>query len=129
MNLATQFPLDRDSGTPLGVQLAEALARAVSEGELSPGDQLPSVRHMAAMAGVNVNTVRTVYGRLEQEGLLSSEHGRGTFIQGATGAESADPASDREYRRELMRQIGELERQVAYYTRHRIVGAPDPPPH
>jgi len=129
MNLATHFPLDRDSGTPLGVQLADALARAVSDGELSPGDQLPSVRQMATMAGVNVNTVRTVYGRLEQQGLLSSEHGRGTFVRGERAGGEADPASDREYRRELMRQIVELERQAAYYTRHRIVGAPDPPRH
>ncbi len=129
MNLATQFPLDRDSGTPLGVQLAEALARSVSAGELSPGDQLPSVRQMASMAGVNVNTVRTVYGRLEQQGILSSEHGRGTFVRGERAGGEADPASDREYRRELMRQIVELERQTAYYTRHRIVGAPDPPQH
>ena len=29
----------------------------------------------------------------------------------------------------MLRQIGELERQAAYYTRHRIVGAPEPPPH
>jgi DNA-binding transcriptional MocR family regulator len=76
---------------------------------------------------VNVNTVRTVYGRLEQQGLLSSEHGRGTFVRGAS-APTMDPASDREYRRELMRQIVELERQAAYYTRHRIVGAPESPP-
>jgi DNA-binding transcriptional regulator YhcF (GntR family) len=123
MNLATQFPLDRESGVPLGVQLAERLTEAVRSGELNPGDQLPSVRAMATLAGVNVNTVRTVYGRLEQQGLLSSEQGRGTFVQG----DQADPASDREYRRELMRQIAELERQVAYYTRHRIVGAPEPP--
>ena len=83
---------------------------------------------MATLAGVNVNTVRTVYGRLEQQGLLSSEHGRGTFVRGGTPAAAPDPAEDREYRRELMRQIGELERQAAYYTRHRIVGAPEPPP-
>jgi DNA-binding transcriptional regulator YhcF (GntR family) len=125
MTLATQFPLDRDSGVPLGVQLAERLTTAVRSGELNPGDQLPSVRQMASLAGVNVNTVRTVYGRLEQQGLLSSEQGRGTFVQG----DQADRASDREYRRELLRQIGELERQAAYYTRHRIVGAPEPPPH
>ena len=71
---------------------------------------------MAEMAGVNVNTVRTVYARLEQEGLLVSEHGRGTFVGGAS---SESRASDREYRRELLRQIVELERQAAYYTRHR----------
>jgi len=126
MTLATHFPLDRESGVPLGAQLAERLAGAIRAGELGPGDQLPSVRQMAALAGVNVNTVRTVYGRLEQEGLLSSEHGRGTFVRGASA--DADPGSDREYRRELMRQIAELERQAAYYTRHRIVGAPEPPP-
>jgi len=127
MTLATHFPLDRGSGVPLGVQLAETLAGAIQSGELSAGDQLPSVRQMASLAGVNVNTVRTVYGRLEQQGLLSSEQGRGTFVREAPG--EARPGSDREYRRELMRQIGELERQAAYYTRHRIVGAPEAPPH
>ena len=128
MDLATQFPLDRSSGVPLGVQLAEKLAAAVQGGALKPGDKLPSVRQMATLAGVNVNTVRTVYGRLEQQGLLTSEHGRGTFVRGGERAAKAGPDEDREYRRELMRQIGELERQAAYYTRHRIVGAPDPPP-
>jgi GntR family transcriptional regulator len=127
MTLATHFPLDRQSGVALGVQLATTLESAIRDGELSAGDQLPSVRQMAALAGVNVNTVRTVYGRLEQGGLLSSEHGRGTFVRGAR-AGAGDLAADREYRRELMRQIGELERQAAYYTRHRIVGGPEPPP-
>ena len=128
MDLATQFPLDRASGVPLGVQLADKLAAAVEDGALKPGDKLPSVRQMATLAGVNVNTVRTVYGRLEQQGVLSSEHGRGTFVRGGETAAGAGPAGDREYRQELMRQIGELERQAAYYTRHRIVGAPEPPP-
>jgi GntR family transcriptional regulator len=123
---STQFGLDRDSGIPLGVQLAEKLREHVERGRLTGGDKLPSVRQMAELARVNVNTVRTVYARLEQEGLLVSEHGRGTFVGGQT-SESAD--SGREYRRELLRQIGELERQAAYYTRHRIVGAPEPPPH
>ena len=120
----TQFELDRRSGVPLGVQLADQLRRMLREGELKPGDQLPSVRQMAGLAGVNVNTVRTVYARLEQEGILNSEHGRGTFVRGAREGAT----EDREYRRELMRQIGELERQAAYYTRHRIVGGPEAPP-
>jgi GntR family transcriptional regulator len=124
MSGSTQFALDRESGVPLGVQLAEKLELLVAERSLRPGDQLPSVRQLAALAGVNVNTVRTVYARLEQRGLLSSEQGRGTFVR---GAEPAPGSEDREYRRELMRQIGELERQAAYYTRHRIVGAPEAP--
>jgi DNA-binding transcriptional regulator YhcF (GntR family) len=121
---ATHFELDRESGVPLGAQLAAKLRDLVEGGELKPGGQLPSVRQMAVLAGVNVNTVRTVYARLEQDGLLSSEHGRGTFVR---GGEPAGRSEDREYRRELLRQIGELERQAAYYTRHRIVGAPEQP--
>ena len=121
---ATHFALDRESGVPLGAQLAEKLEQLVSDRALNPGDQLPSVRQMAALAGVNVNTVRSVYAKLEQRGVLSSEHGRGTFVRGS-GAADGD---DREYRRELMRQIAELERQASYYTRHRLVGAPEPPP-
>ena len=128
MTLATHFPLDRGSGVPLGVQLAETLAEAIRGGELSPGDKLPSVRAMATLAGVNVNTVRTVYGRLEQQGVISSEHGRGTFVRNSEAQGAGGAAEDREYRRELMRQISELERQAAYYTRHQIVGAPEPPP-
>ena len=124
MTLATQFELDRESGAPLGEQLAEKLRRLVRGGDLKVGDKLPSVRQLAALARVNVNTVRTVYARLEHEGLLSSEQGRGTFVR---GAEAPAGSEDREYRRELMRQIGELERQAAYYTRHRIVGVPEAP--
>ena len=112
----------------MGVQLTGKLEGAIRTGELSAGDQLPSVRAMATLAGVNVNTVRTVYGRLEQQGLINSEHGRGTFVRGAEARGEGDAAAGREYRRELMRQIVELERQAAYYTRHRIVGAPEPPP-
>ena len=121
--LARELPLARD-GRAVGAQLAEKLAALVAGGQLKPGEQLPSVRHLAEAAGVNVNTVRSVYARLEQQGLLTSEQGRGTFVR---GERAAPVPENREYRRELMRQIGELERQVAYYTRHRIVGAPEPP--
>src|SRR4051794_41960453 len=43
---------------------------------------------MAADTGVNANTVRAVYARLEAEGLLDTHHGRGTFV--AEGAEGSD---------------------------------------
>jgi DNA-binding transcriptional regulator YhcF (GntR family) len=64
----------------LGTQLAWALRTAIATGELAAGVKLPSVRELAQLAGVNVNTVRSVYARLEDEGLIGSEHGRGTFV-------------------------------------------------
>ncbi len=77
------FSVDRKSDLPLGIQLAWKLRGMIARGALRSGDRLPSVRELAGFAGVNVNTARGVYAGLEEEGLLSSEHGRGTFVTGA----------------------------------------------
>lgn len=71
--------VDRDYDLPLGVQLAWKLRALIASGRIAPGDRLPSVRELAERAGVNVNTVRSVYGRLESDGFLVSRHGLGTF--------------------------------------------------
>ena len=83
--------LDRESEIPLGVQLAWHLKARIVQGELGAGERLPSVREMAADTGVNANTVRAVYARLEAEGLLDTHHGRGTFVtpEAQTGGELA----------------------------------------
>src|SRR5215208_2455731 len=72
--------LDRSSDIPLGTQLAWKLRAAIATGRLTPGDRLPGVRELALDAGVNVNTVRAVYARLAEQGVIVSEHGRGTFV-------------------------------------------------
>jgi DNA-binding transcriptional regulator YhcF (GntR family) len=106
--------VDRAAELPLGAQLAGRIRTALREGRVAAGDRLPSVRELAEAAGVNVNTVRTVYARLESEGLVRSEHGRGTFVTGRRPA-GDDAAS----RRDLRRQIAELEA--------RLVRLPPPP--
>jgi DNA-binding transcriptional regulator YhcF (GntR family) len=72
--------IDRDDDLPVGVQLAWKLRGAIANGRLGPGDRLPSVREIAETSGVNVNTARTVYGKLEREGLIVTRHGLGTFV-------------------------------------------------
>jgi DNA-binding transcriptional regulator YhcF (GntR family) len=72
--------VDRSSEVPLGTQLAWKLRTLIASGDLGPGTRLPAVRELAEAAGVNVNTVRSVYARLEEQGLIASEHGRGTFV-------------------------------------------------
>jgi GntR family transcriptional regulator len=52
----------------------------IAGGALKPGDRLPSARELARAVGVNVNTVFGVYGRLEGEGLIETQHGRGSFV-------------------------------------------------
>src|SRR4051794_19842698 len=77
--------VERASDVPLGTQLAWKLRAAVAAGALRPGDRLPAVRELAAAAGVNVNTVRAVYARLAEQGVIVSEHGRGTFVGRVAG--------------------------------------------
>ena len=75
--------VNRDGELPLGTRLTWKLRSAIASGELRAGARLPSVRGAAAAAGVNVNTVRAVYGRLEREGLVSERAGQGTFVSRA----------------------------------------------
>ena len=102
--------VDRETGVPIGTQLAWALSERISDGTLKVGDKLPSVRELAAEAGVNVNTARAVYARLEREGLIRSEQGRGTFV--TSQDEPAPGASDAAVRRDLRRRIAMLEAEL-----------------
>lgn len=74
------FKVDRGSDLPVGVQIAWRLRALIAAGRLAPGDRLPSVRELAELAGVNPNTARAIYGRLEAEGLVQSKHGLGSFV-------------------------------------------------
>jgi GntR family transcriptional regulator len=76
--------VERGSDVPVGTQLAWKVRAAIASGSLRPGDRLPAVRELAAAAGVNVNTARAVYARLAGQGVIVSEHGRGTFVASAT---------------------------------------------
>lgn len=81
-------PLDRSSGIPVGAQLAARLRAAIRAGALPAGHRLPSLRALAAEYDVHLNTARGVYERLEEEGLVRTEHGRGTFVLAGNDAPS-----------------------------------------
>lgn len=76
----TPFSTDLDDELPVSVQLSWRLHALISTGRLAPGERLPSFRQLAGWAGVNVNTVRAVYRSLEEEGLVVSRQGQGTFV-------------------------------------------------
>jgi DNA-binding transcriptional regulator YhcF (GntR family) len=81
--------IDRAGEIPIGVQLAWGLRARIGDGRLAPGQRLPGLRELAEMLGINANTARTVYQRLEQEGLIDSRQGTGTFVASVAQEPSA----------------------------------------
>lgn len=72
--------LDFRKKQPLAEQLKEAFLQRINAGEIQPGEQLPTVRLLAAQLGINFNTVARAYRMLDQSGYLTTQQGRGTFV-------------------------------------------------
>jgi GntR family transcriptional regulator len=75
------FEIDESSGLPVWVQLRNRFVYLIKTGHYQPGDQLPSVRTLAAEAAINYNTVSKVYVNLESDGYVESIRGRGVFVR------------------------------------------------
>ena len=65
---------------PIWVQLIEQLTRRIVSGEYPPGARVPSVRDLAAEAGVNPNTMQRALSGLEERGLLVAPRSIGRFV-------------------------------------------------
>ena len=74
--------LDRANPLPLHDQVAAQIRRAIAEGEAGPGDRLPLAKDLAAVLGVNKNTVLRALHVLRDEGLLEFRRGRGITVAG-----------------------------------------------
>ena len=72
--------LDRDAPLRLDEQVAAAIRRAIADGEAAPGERLPPARDMAAVLGVNANTVLRALRELRDEGLVEFRRGRGIRV-------------------------------------------------
>ena len=79
------FVIDPRSRAPIYEQLLEQLRWQITMGFLAPDEALPSVRSLSAELGINPNTIQKAYREMEQEGLIYSRPGRGSFVTPATG--------------------------------------------
>jgi DNA-binding transcriptional regulator YhcF (GntR family) len=75
--------VNRDEPVELHEQVAAEIRRAIAEGEAKPGERLPPARDLAAVLGVNTNTVLRALRQLRDEGLLEFRRGRGITVFGA----------------------------------------------
>ena len=76
--------IDRNDVVLLHDQVAAEIRRAIAEGEAGPGERLPLVKDIAAVLGVNKNTVLRAMHILRDEGLLEFRRGRGITVAGTS---------------------------------------------
>jgi GntR family transcriptional regulator len=74
--------VDRNDPLELHEQVAGEIRRAISDGEARPGERLPPAKDLAAVLGVNTNTVLRALRELRDEGLLEFRRGRGVTVTG-----------------------------------------------
>jgi GntR family transcriptional regulator len=75
--------VDRSEDVSLHDQVAAEIRRAIAAGEASPGERLPPAKDLAAVLGVNTNTVLRALRILRDEGLLEFRRGRGVTVAGS----------------------------------------------
>lgn len=88
--------IDHASPVPLHEQVAAAVRRAIAEGEAQAGERLPPARDLAAVLGVNANTVFRALRTLREEGLVEFRRGRGVSVTGIAPQRSPVLAKARE---------------------------------
>ncbi|MBK8418225.1 GntR family transcriptional regulator [Candidatus Villigracilis saccharophilus] len=118
--------LDVRSGLPIYTQIVNQIQSQLVNGILKPGDQLPTVRALAQELRVNFNTVARAYRILDEEHIISTQQGRGTYI-----TEIPPPEVNERLRRESLEaltqrfiseafRLGFSEREVSQMVRDRL---------
>ena len=70
-----------NNNKPVYEQIKEKFIELIINNALREGDKLPSVRELASMLTVNPNTISKAYSRLEDEGMIETLKGKGTFVR------------------------------------------------
>ncbi len=118
--------LDVRSGLPIYTQIVNQIQSQLVNGILKPGDQLPTVRALAQELRVNFNTVARAYRILDEEHIISTQQGRGTYI-----TEIPPPEVNERLRQESLEaltqrfiseafRLGFSEREVSQMVRDRL---------
>lgn len=109
-----QFSVSRTLGVPLVTQIRDQIRSAIAEGDLRPGERLPTVRQLAEFLGINRNTVAQAYRHLENDGHVITRAGGGTIVAGDPDAQ-APVASDR--LRAIVREAFQQARAAGFTAR------------
>ena len=94
---------------PMYLQIMEQIRARIASGDWAAGRELPSIRALAASVNVSVITVKRAYLELEQDGVIVTRHGKGSFV-----AESGSTARELQLQKldEHLRGAADIARQL-----------------
>jgi GntR family transcriptional regulator len=95
-----QLRLDFHEREPIYLQIVEQVKSLIASGVMKPGSQLPTVREVAAELRINFNTAARAYRLLHEEGIISTQQGRGTYV-----LEGPPPAGAKRIKRERLQSM------------------------
>lgn len=88
------------SSQPIYAQIKDQIKAAIINGQLNPGEKMPSIRRLAAQLRVSVITTKRAYDELELEGFIDSMQGRGSYV-----ASKTTELLKEEYRRQVEQHL------------------------
>jgi GntR family transcriptional regulator len=96
--------ISQSDGRPMYLQIIEQIKRRVAVGEWRRGEEIPSIRELAVALQVSVITVKRAYLELEREGVIVTQHGKGSIV-------APDPGlGERLYDQELATRLEQVAR-------------------
>ena len=78
--MARAFLLSQTDGRPIYLQLMEQIKQRIAVGDWPAGYAIPSIRQLAADLQISVITVKRAYLELERDGLIVTQHGKGSVV-------------------------------------------------
>lgn len=100
--------ISQSDGRPMYLQIMEQIRQKIAVGDWARGQEIPSIRQLAVTLRVSVITVKRAYLELEREGIIVTQHGKGSIV--APDPSLSTKLYDQELAKHIARaaQLGEL---------------------
>jgi GntR family transcriptional regulator len=93
------FLISHADGRPMYLQIMEQVRQRIAVGDWQLGHPIPSIRQLAADLAISVITVKRAYLELERDGVIVTQHGKGSMV--APGADVGARIQERDLRKHL----------------------------
>ena len=110
-SMNSDLHISQTDARPMYLQIVERMRSRIASGEWPAGQELPSIRALAAAIKVSVITVKRAYLDLESEGVIGTRHGKGSFVADS-GRGSAASELQQQKLDEHLRSAAEIARQL-----------------